>query len=516
MLKFIKIFLFLFSAIVCYKIIAPIYQNIIPVAESLDTCFKSLSPSIGDNSIWQLFTSNTHFYIFLSVINVFTQRYLPEIINIHPIECMEKYTNLFLFTCVYFLVLVFVQNFLKYLNIKNKIFYVSTPLLGIPIFLLILSFLQQLFFQWVLLNDVWFYAYILLPAIAMTLFYEFEKYYVLNKKITKRQIIIFCCLLLINAFSNEYFRFVICFGLLFGFCLHWFFINRSVNKSKFFLTWLFISILNSLTFLTPNFKNWYFFNNNDYNALTLINKIPQMIKSYWHFTFEENILLLLIIAIFSIAIVKFVKNKEQNKRLLIFFTTIILSMIIFLIAINIGTLKYYNLDFTFEHQGIRIITKYLLLYLVLSLSGYLLQYGEKEGKINAIAPLIFLICCSVCNKNIFNFEEITKEALTNKRKIYIMERCFVETGKKNKIFYQYNRSWPATIGGLSLRYLLNLYDRNSNVEDYQTVFVCEENDNNEICEIKMRNRIKKDSNYIFSEEELSKLDFSVYKKYMWY
>ena len=511
MIKIFQILSYLLSALACYKILSPIYPNIVPRNESLFMPFLSCSHSIPSDSILQIFTSNDHFYVILSVLHVFTQRYLPELLKIHPVECYEKYTVWLLFISVYFLLIVFVKNLFKYIS-NNKFVDIFAPFLSVLFIFVILKFTHRIGFTWVLQHDCWTYAYILLPAIAFILFYEFEKYYVLEKSLNKRQIFVFCSLLIINAFSNEYFRFIICCGLFLGFILHLLILKTNISKNKFLLTWIGISILNCLVFFTSNFQDWFAERNNHYTLSDLINIFPNFISTYFNKVIMENKWFFIFIALFLIAVGLFVKNKDRNKRIFIYTISVIISALLFQILIIVGLEEGYNIQYSFQHQGIKMLTKMILFSLNLSLLGYLFAYCKNIAITIGLTVISLLPFYYGYDPEIYNFKYNKEEVLNYKRELYILDRCFISISKKTDIFYTYQKSW-VVCPDFSFSYFSNLYGNEQGNEYRQKVYVCNDNDNTEVCENKMKDFIKQKTGYVFSEEELKKLDFSIYDKY---
>lgn len=363
-------------------------------------------------------------------------------------------------------------------------------------------------------HDCWTYAYILLPAIAFILFYEFEKYYVLEKSLNKRQIFVFCSLLIINAFSNEYFRFIICCGLFLGFILHLLILKTNISKNKFLLTWIGISILNCLFFFTSNFQDWFAERNNHYTLSDLINIFPNFISTYFNEVIMENKWFFIFIALFLIAVGLFVKNKDRNKRIFIYTISVIISALLFQILIIVGLEEGYNIQYSFQHQGIKMLTKMILFSLNLSLLGYLFAYCKNIAITIGLTVISLLPFYYGYDPEIYNFKYRKEDALNYKRELYILDRSYISISKDADVFYNYHRFWPFS-HPLAFYYFTNIYGcKNGEGNKYkQTVYVCEDSDDIEVCENKMKDFIKQKTGYVFTEEELQKLDFSIYDRY---
>ena len=144
----ITFFIFLFI----YKI----NVNFTEVGEPLFDIYRSYDSHIGKNSIFQVFTASQHSWFIYSFFLVFTNRYMPLILNMHHQDYMG-FCNFIVLAIVYLSFLLAVQyNFEKY--IKNK---------NISILLIFILFPMLIYFQdisggiWWFGADDWFYAYFL-------------------------------------------------------------------------------------------------------------------------------------------------------------------------------------------------------------------------------------------------------------------------------------------------------------------------------------------------------------------
>lgn len=90
-------FIYILATICCYRILTPFYVNICPKDESIVQPYISSLVEVSNNSLLQIFTSNEHLYALLSLLNVFSNKYLPELLKIHPVDCYENYTIYLLF-----------------------------------------------------------------------------------------------------------------------------------------------------------------------------------------------------------------------------------------------------------------------------------------------------------------------------------------------------------------------------------------------------------------------------------
>lgn len=518
---FFQICSYLFSVFACYKVLLPILENIVPRNETLFMPYISLSKSIPSWSIWQIFTSNDHFYVLLSFLHVITQRYLPELLKIHPVECYSKYTVWLLFISVYVLLLVLAKNFFKYLSKCSENNEKNTPpphkilpqIVSILLLFLVLFFLYECRLTWILQHDCWMYAYILLPAIALILLCKFEKYYVLEEKLSKKQIILFCLLLFINAFSNEFFRFIICGGLFIGFLFHILLVKTEINKFKFFGIYFGIAILNCLTFFTSNFQNWFSERDNHYTMTDIINIFPDFVSSYFDAVFVENRWLFFFIALFLTVIFMFVQDRNKNKRVLIYTISVILSALFFQILLIVGCENSYNITYSFQHFGIEFIFNIILFCLNISLLGYIFSYC-KPVAVKIILLIVSLLPIYFCyNKDILNFKYYEETSVNLRRALYILDRIYITISDKESIFYMYKKN--SIISHPSMLYFYkNLY--NGTEKDLQIGFICNDDDDYETCENIMKDFVKQKTGYEFTKEELEKTDFSVYDKYRRY
>lgn len=519
--KILQIVSYFISAFACYKILSPLFENIVPRNETLFMPYMSFSRSIPSDSILQIFTSNDHFYVLLSVLNVISQRYLPEILKIHPVECYSKYTMWLLFGSVFVLLIVLAKNLFKYLpecgeKIVKKIPRIILPqFVAILLLLFVLYFLYECRLTWIIQHDDWTYAYILLPAIALILLCKFEKYYVAEEKLSKKQIIVFCSLLFINAFANEFFRFIICGGLFIGFLFHLLLVKTEINKYKFFGIYAGIAMLNCLTFLTSNFQDWFSVRDNNYSMADIINVFPDFISSFWDVVIVGNMWLFLFIALFLTVIFVFVQDKNKNKRILIYTISVIFSALLFQILLIVGCENSYNITYSFQHYGIKFLFKITLLCLNLSLLGYIYSHCKLIAvKIILTVASLLSLCFGYTNE-MLNFSYLKDQALCLRRALYIMDRVFLFVSHKSGVLYQYRYN-SIISHQFMIYYYKNLYDRTKSFEELPIVFICNNNDDDHACERKIKDFVKEKTGYVFTEEELEKLDFSVYDKYRQY
>lgn len=418
-------------------------------------------------------------------------------------------------------------NFSKYFNSKK---YIKLAMM-IPIFLIIMQFLyENNNFYWLLFNDVWFYTYILQPIFPILLLIIIERYYVFfqenndnaltdqtppeeqNDKIlkcfTKRTFISACFLLIFTAVSNEYFRFIICSGLFIGFVLHLLTFKKTVNLIKAFLVYACIVILNISTFFIPCTQRWLQETNNHYTFSDILSLLPTIINSFSQNIFVKNLYLWGIL-LFLTVVFLFLQNNDRKKRITIFLTSIITSLLLFQIIIIGSTDKAYGFQFSFEHIGMIFFTKITLLYVILSLAGYILAEVKNKSKI-----FIILVCLGCFG---FNFDrnciKMQREQEFFVKILYMWERLFFGYSRESKIYY----SLPAELKSDSkyaINYFINLYDRGANPKDYTIQEICTTEKNSsdlpKCCEDELKRLVKEKTGYVFSDEELNNPDFSKY------
>ena len=174
-----------------------------------------------------LFFSPDHYVFLLPLYENLSLKYLSQFLNIHPQVCIEKYTCIFLFISFILWLFAIAQNLLKY--IKKEIF---IPFVAV----LILPFIIYLFdnsrFLWIFYSIVWFTGYIAISFFPVLLINFCEYLYVKNQTFSKKTLFITVLLIILTAFSHEYYKFLFLGTALLMILLDNIFVKRKINYLK--------------------------------------------------------------------------------------------------------------------------------------------------------------------------------------------------------------------------------------------------------------------------------------------
>lgn len=494
----INLLCFIVTAFIMYSFLQPLLKLCTPFAESLFMPYISFIPNVGNASIWQVFTASDHCWIIWSPIYVLTNRYMPSLLNMHPVTYFET-VNSTIILCVFALFMYAINNnFFKYF--KSQIF---KPLFILALFPVVLTFLTSTELQTIFCWDCWFWAYIFLPMFPLILISTAEYFYVKGENPSKHQIIVGAILLLLTAVGHEFFRFMLVSSLFIGFCLHKFFINRNLGFKKFLPAFLGITFINVLIFATRSWSEWF----TKRTRIDIIQIIPEYLQNFYTYILKDNAFLIgLVIAAF-LAVTFLVKN-ESKKRLFVCETSIIISLVAFLLLIIIGQDTF---QIMLQHLGVRFLTKITLFSVFLSLMGFLIaNLCETKEKVVALAATIITFF-PLCSLRAFFFLDSTFYIENVRSKLYMIEKAFLLNGQKNRTLYNFCPNDGAFNDQL-IYYLVNNYNKGDNVNEYTIKHSNKEDDEFISRSESMRKFLEKEANVTFTDEELEHPDFEMLRK----
>ena len=236
-------------------------------------------------------------------------------------------------------------------------------------------------------------------------------------------------------------------------------------------------------------------------------------KGYFKYNIVENSFLLFTIAFLAGISYIFFRKDTERKKITIFSTAITISALIFSLTTMIGT---QNGQCSFEHFGIRLMTKIYLFNVVLSLLGWLIS-KLRYNSIKTYTVLLTFIFLFVTYKPIsYIDEQYIEQSQQLKRRIFILERIFDLYGKDNKIYVWAFNNFCLLSPPAHLEYFLYLYDRENeykNFDEYKPVKLCTNSDSYDDCDKKLVQFLKEKTGHELTEEEISKHNFQKYYKY---
>lgn len=503
-----KVINFLFYATIfaiMYFVMRPFYVDFTLYGDSLAWNWYL------DDNFWNPFLQNEHGWIFYSAIFCVNNRVLPVLFDIHPQMYYKHFYSLIVFSYYLVFFLAMKNNFVKYFMPKYGVLWT------LAIFPIILQAFRNSGFMWALQHDAYSLGYVFLPLFFIIFSGTLEKIYVKNlfAYTTKKTWLILSGLLIIILFSYEMPRFILCLSPIIGYFLHKFFLPENSNKQTnkpvkkiCFITYLSFVLLNIMLIFAPNYTTWFGERNNHLSVQSLIADLPNMIPAYFQTLFVENRIYLFVLTIMLFLLKFLVQNKEEKRKLFVWTVSILISIFAFSLAIVIGSEIY---EYYFMHPGIRFLTKAYLLYLIFSLSGYLISVSENLKKKFMVIILCFIPLLLNVQKESLDLSYYHEEIYKSRYRAYILERFFILCEKPKKIYYHIKDS--VFFEKNSLNYYLYFYDRNYQQSDYVHKTLCSPQDDFETCNKIISDILKKEHNFEFSKEELEKLDFNIYKKY---
>lgn len=503
---FLKLFFYIIVGVFIFKILSPLYHSFIIRGDSLSTHW------IGESSFLEFFTKSDHSWFLMSLFYSMGARFIPELLKIHPMTWFSHYYYIAMFAIMYLLQYSIVRNFTKYF--KNKTNTVLWVFITFPVFC---SFLKQIDVTWIVADDCWSYAYLFLPLFFIVFWSNIETLYVKNtilddtssRKIAIYKYSVLFLLFLCVAVSHEFMRFIVCFSVLIGYILHCLFINSKINHKKFFISYLLIVFANVAIFFTDTFSVWFKERILSLSSISAI--LPYYLENYFENVLVENRILIALILIFMVLIsrVSCDNEKKENKKVVIFAFSTLLSVLIFPLVTIVG--QDYS-QFSCNHCGIGLMIKIFLFNILLSLCGWLVC----TLKLNSFKFYTLLLCFVPLLLGVkslfFGYDFVLNLNYHTKKRIFILERIFELYGKKEKVFFN-SYDVEGTVSNYALFYFIYLYDRGGNFDDYRQVDVCFDKEHVDNCDKKLINFLKEKTGYELTEEEIEKMDFQKYYRY---
>jgi hypothetical protein len=457
-------------------------------------------PWYGETIFREFFYKKSHSWYLHSLFWSLFSRFIPEVMNIHPQYFHMEYLQWVLLSIVVLLMYSMSANFTKYF--KNNKYTIVYCFLIFPIFCYFLKLSEA---DWIVYDDCWSWAYFFIPIFSFVLFSEIEKYYVLgNFSLShRREKVILTLLFMCVAISHEFFRFLICSSLFFGYIFHCLFINKKINHIKFFLCYFLVVISNILLFFTGRFQWWFSTRDNHFSLIDIIGIYKKYFLGYYHTVIVENLLLIILFFIFILLLILAGKNRTEVKKLINFSLSIFLSILLFSLVIIVGS-EY--TEFSFEHSGIRLLDKLCIMNLILSCCGYYIsEIRTKRYRILCVM-ICFIPLLANITKETFDYEDYREEMNQTKERVYILEKVFELYGRNHKEYLICN-DITSIPNPWSLVYYIYLYDRKSKFDDYIQKDFCTKEETYADCNQKLIKFLKEKTGYQLEEEEIKNLNF---------
>lgn len=516
-----KIFSLSFFAAICFiifKVFCFASKWICVHSESLFcpyTIWASKEVSLEvHNSFAEMFFHSDHSWFLYSFLYSFIEKNMPAILNLHPQEAIVISAKIILFPVFMVFLFTMTMPLFKYSKSRKLIYW------GLGLFysfFLVINALIDSDFLWVFYSCCWSIAYIFLSIFGIAFYNITEYFYVSEKKPSKIAIAIMTILFLCIAVSHEYYKFLCLIIIPIVYCLHHIVFKIKIEPKKFFkhvfiyVFTAFVCILNNLTY---SYADWFLQHiNKDESIISILSDksfVLHYIESFINFLIINNVLYLVLIYVVSKYILHAVKDKNRNKRFIIFTYSTLFTAFFFFIAAIVGSESYDGyVNFALpQHDGLRCLFKFTLITIFLSEIGYLIKY-HPSGIRKYIAVFGFAGLGLLSKNNFFlqikPVHFFQKQVKTN---LYIAEKMFILNKKinNNNIYYFYNNEGMFNDNGIV--YLVNIYKSNYKPHEYSVHHVCLPEDNLDVCKDKMIQTAFEKTGYKFTEQEVKELNFS--------
>ena len=502
-------FEFIISVCLIYLIINKLFFNFF-INTDLFNHLYAYMPKTVSGTLKSLFFSPDHYVFLLPLYENFSVKYLSQILNIHPQVCVEKYTCIFLFISFILWIFAIAQNLVKYLR---KEFFI--PLIAV----LVLPFVIYLFdnsrFLWIFYSIVWFIGYVAISFFPILLINFCEYLYVKNGGLSKKLFFITVLLIILTAFSHEYYKFLFLGTGFLMILLDNIFIKRKINYKKIYLIYLSCVVLYVIPMIISNMMNAEYtarlahFNVSEFFAYSL-----KYINLFADTVIMNNLYIILpLIILYSIAVLPNINSEKsaEQKRFSIFVISVLVTNFAFYLLLIFHSEGHYWGNILTEQNGLIFVCKLTIFNLILSCLGFIL-YSHKNNirKIVTVSLVLltFLFTYSNYNNYIVETEAFRDNANYLKKNVYILEKVYcLSKANKDEYVYLYN---PNSFNYFYIEYYLyNLYNKEpiSKPEKIKTKYMCNTT-NLEICTKNIKDLAKTKFNYQFSQQELKNLDFS--------
>ncbi len=437
---------------------------------------------------------NDHGWYVMGFIANFTNRYMPEFLKMHHQDYMSNYNIYLIFGIYITFILSLLGNFEKYFNKKT---FSAIAIFFIGAIAIILQYSSNGEGKlWWFNHDIWFYGYIFNSVFPLFLFSRMEKYYVTEQtSFSKYQIISFIIFVIVTAVGHEYYRVLVVATIPLVFFFNNLLCKNKIKFKNFSIFFISLLIVNSLLLINNFFQIWIVDRARTLNECIEI-FIPY-IKDYYQTVITDNIVLYVMIIILSLILFISLKNSEQCKKILIFSYSIIISILFFNLIIIFGKENY---EFSFNHPGVIFITRLMLFWIILSLSGYLLSKIQNIKYKIAFVSFLVILSISYCYYYKYCFNTETQSSYENnfRKQLYLVEKMFVVYGKDHKVAYVFDDDRFVKI---MMYELLYKYDNIDKLNEYK--FIKLENNINKYLEF-----YKEKTGSSISQEELEECKFS--------
>ena len=481
-----------------------------------------------------IFSNNPHHSLLYSMPYNLFEVYLPKLLNIHPLTCFENITSYIFCLILVTLLLVISFNYSMYFKKHKFITSFVIASLFFPAYIAIndLSTLYYIYY-----NRSWMCGYFILPLFVTVLFVEFANHFVLEKQLTKKNMIILILLLFCVANSFEILRYIVLAFLTVRILLYALFDKEKSNLKKYLILYFSYIVFNLILVLLSKGSSYIHFINFHTEPQLLMNYFKDFFRSYGHYILFNNIITLALIAVVSVLIFFFVPKNTRKQN----FFTYTVSLFLAVMSYPLMTIFFnFNPDgwqydsyfhYACDHLGTRYVTAIMLVCILLSAFGFLISSAKNiKQKIISFIILIIALIPSYKYFVVNHFDtwyqlitepEFTKFFKERRLNLYILEKFYAMYGVKNNVFYTYSPH-NVTYYDNMIMYLLLLYSQNSKLGqnipeavDYKIIHICSDDDDLfTVCKDKMLETVKEKTGYVFTEEELEKTDFESIKEHL--
>ena len=475
----------------------------------------SYMPKSVSGILKSLFFSPDHYVFLLPLYENLSIKYLSQFLNIHPQVCVEKYTSVLLFISFVLWLFVIAQNFLKY--IKKEIFIPFASVLILPF---VLYLLDNSRFFWVFYSIVWFVGYIVISFFPILLINFCEYFYVRNKALPKKIFLVTVLLIILTAFSHEYYRFLMLGTAFLMIVFDNIFIKRKINYTKIYLLYFLCVLLYILPMLISNLLNGEYSTRLAHLTVSeFFAYLLPYLSLYIDSVIINNLYIIFpLIILYSLAVLPDINSGKisEQKRFAVFVISVLITNFMFYLLLVFHSESHYCGNILTEQNGLIFVCKLTLFNLILSCSGFIL-YSCKNN-IRRILMAIFIVLPILFSfLNYKNFLVETDSFRQNadylKKNMYILEKVYCLSKSNNyEYVYLYNKN---NFNYFYIEYYLyNLYNQKSisKPEKIKTKFLCDTN-NPEVCVKNIKDVAKREFDYQFSQHELNNTDFAELYQY---
>lgn len=114
--KIVRFFIIITVFFIIYLYLIPALKFSSAWGESMYFPYISQTSGVNYNPFWQMFLASDHGWFLYSFVMVFTNRYMPLILNMHHQDYMSQYNIWIILTCYMFFLLSVQFHFEKYFS----------------------------------------------------------------------------------------------------------------------------------------------------------------------------------------------------------------------------------------------------------------------------------------------------------------------------------------------------------------------------------------------------------------